>query len=84
MFGEATMEEPWDGVDKATMGRTHMAQEGGFWVGVMLTLVVKPQWVRYKLDETIEKPCIDLLASHQRKCEYVWPAWQNGYVVAWK
>jgi hypothetical protein len=23
----------------------------------MLTLAVKPQWVRYKLDETIEKPC---------------------------
>jgi hypothetical protein len=28
----------------------------------MLTLVVKPQWVCYKLDETIERPCIDFLA----------------------
>jgi hypothetical protein len=28
---------------------------------VMLTMAVKPQWVRYKLDETIEKPCGDLL-----------------------
>jgi hypothetical protein len=27
---------------------------GGFWVGVMLTLAVKPQWAHYKLDETIE------------------------------
>jgi hypothetical protein len=27
---------------------------GGFWVGAMLTLAVKPQWVCYKLDETIE------------------------------
>jgi hypothetical protein len=30
---------------------------------------VKPQWVRYKLEEGIEIPCSDLLASHQRKCE---------------
>jgi hypothetical protein len=34
----------------------------------MLTLAVKSQWVRYKLDETIEKSCSDLLAIHQRKC----------------
>jgi hypothetical protein len=34
----------------------------------MLTLVEKPQWVCYKLDETIEKSCSDLLAIHQRKC----------------
>jgi hypothetical protein len=33
----------------------------------MLPQVVKPQWVRYNLDETIEKPCSDLLAIHQRK-----------------
>jgi hypothetical protein len=46
----------------------------------MLTPAVKPQWVRYRLDETIEKPCSDLLASHQRKCEYASPAWQNGDV----
>jgi hypothetical protein len=37
-------------------------------VGAMLTLAVKSQWVRYKLDETIEKSCSDLLAIHQRKC----------------
>jgi hypothetical protein len=35
---------------------------------VMLTPAVKPQWVRYKLDEIIEKSCSDLLAIHQRKC----------------
>jgi hypothetical protein len=34
----------------------------------MLTLVVKPQWVRYKVDETIQKSCSDLLAIHQRQC----------------
>jgi hypothetical protein len=34
----------------------------------MLTLAVKPQWVRYKLDETIEKSCSDRLAIHQRQC----------------
>jgi hypothetical protein len=49
-------------------------------VGAMLTLAVKPQWVHYKLDETIEKSCSGLLTSHQRKCEYAWPAWQNGDV----
>jgi hypothetical protein len=54
MFGEAVMAEPWDGGGKAAMARTHEAQEGGFWVGLMLTLAVKPQWVRCKLDETIE------------------------------
>jgi hypothetical protein len=41
---------------------------------------VKPQWVCYKLMKTIEKTCSDLLALHQRKCEYVWPTWQNGGV----
>jgi hypothetical protein len=25
-------------------------------------------------------PYSDLLASHQRKCEYAWPTWQNGDV----
>jgi hypothetical protein len=28
MFGEAAMVEPWDGVGKAAMARTHKAQEG--------------------------------------------------------
>jgi hypothetical protein len=46
----------------------------------MLTLAEKPQWVHYKLEETIEKSCSGLLASDQRKCEYAWPAWQNGDV----
>jgi hypothetical protein len=41
---------------------------------------VKPKPVCYKLDEAIEKACSDLLASHQRKCESAWPAWQNGDV----
>jgi hypothetical protein len=27
MFGEAMMAEPWDGVGKAAMARTHKAQE---------------------------------------------------------
>jgi hypothetical protein len=33
-------------------------------VGAMLTLAVKAKWVHYKLDEMIEKPCCDLLASN--------------------
>jgi hypothetical protein len=28
MFGEAAMAEPWDGVSKVVMARTHKAQEG--------------------------------------------------------
>jgi hypothetical protein len=32
-------------------------------VGAMLTLAVKPQWVRYKLDETIEQSYSDFLAN---------------------
>jgi hypothetical protein len=59
MFGEAAMAEPWDGVGKAAMAGTHKAQEGA------------SGWVRYKLDETIEKSCSDLLAIHQRQCIFV-------------
>jgi hypothetical protein len=31
-------------------------------VGALLTLAVKPQWVRCKLDKTIEQSCSDFLA----------------------
>jgi hypothetical protein len=41
---------------------------------------VKLQWVCYKLEEAIEMPCSGLLALHQWKYEYAWPAWQNGDV----
>jgi hypothetical protein len=34
----------------------------------MLTLAVKPQCVRYKLDETIEQPCSDFLAHTSEVC----------------
>jgi hypothetical protein len=34
----------------------------------LLTLAVKPQLVRYKLDEIIERPYSDLLVIYQRKC----------------
>jgi hypothetical protein len=45
-----------------------------------LTRPVKPQWIRYKIVEIIEKSCSDFLASHQRKCECAWPTWRNGDV----
>jgi hypothetical protein len=35
----------------------------------MLTLVVKPQWVRYKLEETIEQSCSDFLAQTLEVCK---------------
>jgi hypothetical protein len=38
---------------------------------------MKPQRVHCILEEAIKKPCSDLLASHQRKCECAWPTWQN-------
>jgi hypothetical protein len=53
LFGEAAMAEPWDGVGEAVMAEP-TRHKGGFWVGAVLKLVVKPQWVRCKLDETIE------------------------------
>jgi hypothetical protein len=30
----------------------------------MLTLAVKPHWVCYKVDETIEQPCSDFPSTH--------------------
>jgi hypothetical protein len=38
-------------------------------MGVMLTPAVKPQWVRYKLDETIEQSCSDFLAHTFEVCK---------------
>jgi hypothetical protein len=38
-------------------------------VGAMLKLAVKPQWVRYKLDETIEQSCSDFLAHTLEVCK---------------
>jgi hypothetical protein len=35
----------------------------------MLTLAVKPQWVCYKLDETIEQFCSDFLAHTLEVCK---------------
>jgi hypothetical protein len=68
MFGEAAMAEPWDGVGKAAMAEP-TRHKRGFWVGSMLTLAVKPQWVRCKLDETIEQPCSDILAHTLEVCK---------------
>jgi hypothetical protein len=34
----------------------------------MLMLAVKPQWVRYKLDATIEQSCGDFLAHTLEVC----------------
>jgi hypothetical protein len=35
----------------------------------MLTLAVKPQWVRYKLDETIEESCSVFVAHTLEVCK---------------
>jgi hypothetical protein len=38
-------------------------------VSAMLTLSVKPQWVRCKLDEAIEQSCSDFLAHTLDVCK---------------
>jgi hypothetical protein len=35
----------------------------------MLTLVVKPQWIRYNLDETLELSCSDFLEHTSEVCK---------------
>jgi hypothetical protein len=42
---------------------------GGFWVGAMLTPMVKPHWVHKKLGETIEQSCNDFLAQTLEVCK---------------
>jgi hypothetical protein len=62
MFSEAAMVEPWDGMGEATMAEP-TRHKRGFWVDVMLTLVMKSQWVCYKLEKIIEKPYSVLLVK---------------------
>jgi hypothetical protein len=45
----------------------------------MLTLTVKPQWVCYKLDETIEQPFSDYLAHTSEVCKGA--RWYNEYLA---
>jgi hypothetical protein len=68
MFGEAAMAEPWEGVGEAAMAEP-TRHKRGFWVGAMFTLAVKPQWIRCKLDETIEQSCSDFLAHTLEVCK---------------
>jgi hypothetical protein len=44
----------------------HIRHKRGLLGMCMLTLVVKPQWVCYKLDKTIEQPCSDFPSTHLR------------------
>jgi hypothetical protein len=46
-------------------------------VGAMLTLAVKPQWVRYKLDKAIEQSCSEFLAHTSKVCKGA--RWYNEY-----
>jgi hypothetical protein len=46
-------------------------------MGAKLTLVLKPQWVRYKLDETFEQPCSDFLPHTSEVCRSA--RWYNEY-----
>jgi hypothetical protein len=45
----------------------------------MLTLAVKHQWVRYKLEETIEKSSSDFLAHTSEVCKGIsFVQWVSG------
>jgi hypothetical protein len=79
MCGEATIAEPWKGVSEAAMAETHKAQEG-LLVRCDAHIGGETSVGTLKLDEAIKMPCGDLLASPQKKCEYVWPTRQNGDV----
>jgi hypothetical protein len=68
MIGEAAMAEPWDEWVKLRWLEPTGTREGS-WVGAMLTLAVKPQWVCCKLDETIEQSCSDFLAHTLEVCK---------------
>jgi hypothetical protein len=68
MFGDAAMAELWDGVGKLRWSNPQ-GTRGGFWVGAMLTLAVKLQWVRCKLDKTIEQSSSDFLAHTLEVCK---------------
>jgi hypothetical protein len=52
---------------------------GGFWVGAVLTLPVKPLWVCCKLDQTIEQSCSDFLAHTFEVCKSA--HWYNEYLA---
>jgi hypothetical protein len=65
MFGKAVMAKPWDGVGTAAMVGTHKA--------------MKPQWVCYKLDKTIEPPCSDFLEHTSEVCKSAHR--YNGYLA---
>jgi hypothetical protein len=68
MFGDAVMAEPWDGVGEPAMAKP-IRHKRGLWVRAILTPAVKPQWVRYKLDETIKQSCSDFLAHTLEVCK---------------
>jgi hypothetical protein len=54
---------------KSCVGWNPQGTRGGFWVGAMLTPVVKPQWVRNNLGEIIEQSCSDFLAHTLEVCK---------------
>jgi hypothetical protein len=54
MFGEVVIAESWDGVGKPRwLGPIRHKRGLLMRLEPMLTLTVKPQWVRYMLDETM-------------------------------
>jgi hypothetical protein len=76
MFGDAVMAEPWDGMGETAIAKP-IRHKRGLLGGAMLPLVVKPQWVRYKLEETIEQSCSDFLAHTSEVCNGA--HWYNEY-----
>jgi hypothetical protein len=52
MFGDGAMAEPWDGTGEAAMAEPIWHKRG--LLGGCAHTGGEPQWVHYKLDETIE------------------------------
>jgi hypothetical protein len=59
----------WERVGKGVESpKNHTVQEEAH-VGSRLTPLMKPPWVRYKLEEAIEKPCSGILVHTPKVCK---------------
>jgi hypothetical protein len=68
------------GDDWVGCSQHHKAQDGALGGLVGANAISETLAGTLQATGTIKMPCSGLLASHQRKCEYRWPAWQNADV----
>jgi hypothetical protein len=72
----------WERVGKGVDSPENRKVQDGALSGSGLTTLVKPQWVRCKLEEAIERHCSDILAHTLEVCKGT-PSdqWMPGYQV---